>query len=265
MKRRPFLSEKCCLKKEDTGPYEIRFMQAAMNIRDIFPFLYAALSVIPRYYSEEGTAGISVSASAVWIRPSYIEEASTAEITGMLIHELFHILMGHVLRGRGRDPEKWNLACDQFVNCCIYGIFGVLPGHGPVRLIADGNRVDVSLPDWMPYDPGTDISRDTPEKLYKQILESQKRYNADSGSGSTAVPDGNRGRQGDWGENEEGIQSGEGQNPPKKAHIQADGKTELEDSDQTAGQRKDADRLLDLADDLVQKGVHLLQIIAQEG
>ncbi len=38
---------------------------------------------------------------------------------GLCVHELFHIMLKHGLRRNGRDPDRWNIACDHAINLLI--------------------------------------------------------------------------------------------------------------------------------------------------
>ena len=44
-------------------------------------------------------------------------------LTGVLVHEVLHVMLFHPSRRNGRDPEKWQVACDLTVNpiCIKYG------------------------------------------------------------------------------------------------------------------------------------------------
>jgi len=48
--------------------------------------------------------------------PTYIEPLSMKDTKTALEHECMHIVMEHALRQGGKDPEKWNIACDLAIN-----------------------------------------------------------------------------------------------------------------------------------------------------
>jgi predicted metal-dependent peptidase len=48
--------------------------------------------------------------------PAYVDEIPQDECTGVLAHEVVHIVLKHMLRRGDRDPERWNYACDYAVN-----------------------------------------------------------------------------------------------------------------------------------------------------
>jgi len=47
---------------------------------------------------------------------------SKEEVIFVLLHELLHIILGHVHRCGNRNPEIWNIAADHVVNCMIMDI-----------------------------------------------------------------------------------------------------------------------------------------------
>jgi predicted metal-dependent peptidase len=53
---------------------------------------------------------------SLYFNPQFVETLSAAEIAGTLAHEVMHpALLHHTLRG-GRNPARWNMACDYAIN-----------------------------------------------------------------------------------------------------------------------------------------------------
>lgn len=50
---------------------------------------------------------------------SFITGMSEPERYYVLLHEVFHVMLGHCRRDAGRDPQLWNIACDMLVNGMI--------------------------------------------------------------------------------------------------------------------------------------------------
>lgn len=48
--------------------------------------------------------------------PAYVASLSQDEVNGLNIHETLHPAFLHHARREGRDPEKWNIACDLAIN-----------------------------------------------------------------------------------------------------------------------------------------------------
>jgi predicted metal-dependent peptidase len=64
--------------------------------------------------------------SILW-SPSFVDEMIQDECTGVLAHEVMHIVMKHMLRRGERDPERWNYACDYVINPILLEAGFVLP------------------------------------------------------------------------------------------------------------------------------------------
>ncbi len=68
--------------------------------------------------------------------PDFINELPQPQITGLVIHEVMHCAMGHHARRQGRDPKRWNIACDLAINHPIRESGfklpngGIFPGEG---------------------------------------------------------------------------------------------------------------------------------------
>ncbi len=53
--------------------------------------------------------------SLLW-NPEFVETLTAATLAGTLAHEVMHPALHHHLRRSGRDPNKWNIACDYAIN-----------------------------------------------------------------------------------------------------------------------------------------------------
>lgn len=51
--------------------------------------------------------------------PDFIDELTDTEVDIVMMHEILHIVLKHCFRGRGLDPERYNIACDIVVNSNI--------------------------------------------------------------------------------------------------------------------------------------------------
>jgi predicted metal-dependent peptidase len=52
----------------------------------------------------------------LFYNPEYIDSLSEPQARGLCAHETAHVAQLHHLRRKGRDPEKWNKACDYAIN-----------------------------------------------------------------------------------------------------------------------------------------------------
>ena len=53
--------------------------------------------------------------SLLW-NPEFIQTLTAATLAGTLAHEVMHPALHHHLRRSGRDPKRWNVACDYAIN-----------------------------------------------------------------------------------------------------------------------------------------------------
>lgn len=60
------------------------------------------------------TDGIRIS-----FNPKFLESLSDRELDFVLMHEILHVVLQHCLREGGRQPERFNIACDIVVNSII--------------------------------------------------------------------------------------------------------------------------------------------------
>ena len=53
---------------------------------------------------------------SLYFNPQFVESLSAAEIAGTLAHEVMHPALQHHTRRGGRNPGRWNMACDYAIN-----------------------------------------------------------------------------------------------------------------------------------------------------
>ena len=53
---------------------------------------------------------------SLYFNPLFVETLSAAEIAGTLAHEVMHPALQHHTRRGGRNPRRWNMACDYAIN-----------------------------------------------------------------------------------------------------------------------------------------------------
>lgn len=87
--------------------------------------------------------------------PAYIDSLQHAEIVGLLAHEVLHCAGGHPWRRDGRDPKRWNVACDIAINDIIREAGMTLPkGSLEGSSIADSKGKSAEwIYDRLPDDP----------------------------------------------------------------------------------------------------------------
>jgi predicted metal-dependent peptidase len=53
---------------------------------------------------------------SLYFNPQFVETLNAAEIAGTLAHEVMHPALQHHTRRGGRNPRRWNMACDYAIN-----------------------------------------------------------------------------------------------------------------------------------------------------
>jgi len=61
------------------------------------------------------------------VNPAWFEQMSDDQRLVVVAHETLHVALAHHLRRRGRDPKRWNYACDYAVNALLVGEGFTLP------------------------------------------------------------------------------------------------------------------------------------------
>src|SRR6202043_3355135 len=53
---------------------------------------------------------------SLFYNPEFVETLNAATLAGTLAHEVMHPALHHHVRRSGRDPKRWNTACDYAIN-----------------------------------------------------------------------------------------------------------------------------------------------------
>lgn len=53
---------------------------------------------------------------SVFFHPDFLKERADGELIYVAIHEIEHVVRKHIIRKRGRDHLRWNIACDHSIN-----------------------------------------------------------------------------------------------------------------------------------------------------
>ena len=97
---------------------------------------------------------------SLFYNPEFVETLNAATLAGTLAHEVMHPALHHHVRRSGRDPKRWNVACDFAIN----------------PLLVDAG---LSLPDGVLID--NRFRGMSAEQIYN-LLESESETEQDSGN-----------------------------------------------------------------------------------
>ena len=80
--------------------------------------------------------------------PAFVTGLSPDELVGVLAHEVLHCALAHPPRRGGREPARWNVACDLAVNPVLVGAgftlpaSRLMPGEGNYSAFPTGQSAD---------------------------------------------------------------------------------------------------------------------------
>ena len=101
-----------------------------LRLRMRSPF-FATLALFARFIPTQNISTAATDGKDILFNPDYLLSLPTPQQDGLLLHEVLHAALLHVLRRGVRDKEVWNIAADIVVNGIIYqqGYFD-LPSGG---------------------------------------------------------------------------------------------------------------------------------------
>lgn len=101
------------MKNETANSLRIQKARTALLLDHPFfgSLLYRLKDRESRAIKTMATDGVSL----LW-NPEFVETLNAATLAGTLAHEVMHPALHHHLRRSGRDPKRWNIACDYAIN-----------------------------------------------------------------------------------------------------------------------------------------------------
>ena len=125
--------------------YAQRVRKSRMRIMQQYPF-FGLLLMYVRFAVDQKCSTAATDGERIFFGPAFLEKLPDAELDFVMLHEILHIVLGHVFRGKDFDDGNFNIACDIVVNSNIMleqGRFApfVLTGYGEaMHLAPDGNE-----------------------------------------------------------------------------------------------------------------------------
>ena len=101
--------------RHDETPTSLRIQKARNSLILDHPFFGSLLFRLKgrecRSIQTMATDGVSI-----YYNPEFVETLTAATLAGTLAHEVMHPALHHHVRRSGRDPKRWNEACDYAIN-----------------------------------------------------------------------------------------------------------------------------------------------------
>ncbi len=140
-------------------PASLRVQKARTELLLDHPFFGSLLFRLKGHESRSIKTMATDGVSLYW-NPEFVETLNAATLAGTLAHEVMHPALHHHARRSGRDPGRWNMACDYAIN----------------PLLADAG---LNLPDGILLD---DRFRGMSAEQIYNLLETEPDSDQDSGS-----------------------------------------------------------------------------------
>jgi predicted metal-dependent peptidase len=93
----------------------VRIQKARTTLLLDHPFFGALLFRLGAQ-ARSSIATMATDGVSLYFNPQFVETLSAAEIAGTLAHEVMHPALQHHTRRGGRNPRRWNIACDYAIN-----------------------------------------------------------------------------------------------------------------------------------------------------
>ncbi len=90
------------------------------------PF-FGSLALHLRPVADPSVETMETDGRSLFANPGFVDGLSFDQLTGVIAHEVMHLACAHHARRGGRDPRRWNVACDYAINGLLLEAGFVLP------------------------------------------------------------------------------------------------------------------------------------------
>jgi predicted metal-dependent peptidase len=108
---------------------QMKMSRAVTQLVVRHPF-FGSVCLSIRVAPDDSIPTMCTDGSSIMWSPAFVDRMTQDECTGVLAHEVMHIVMKHMLRRGERDPQKWNYACDYVINPILAEAGFTLPKGG---------------------------------------------------------------------------------------------------------------------------------------
>ena len=163
---------------------------------------YGLLLMHMKFSLDESAETAYTDGERIAFGPDFLDDLSDGELDFVMMHEILHVVLQHVTRGKGFDNEAFNIACDIVVNSNILLSLGM--DRKKITLAKYGEAMNIA-PD------GKNGYEYSAEEVYEMLPKSLKHQKSGgsgegdggngggSGSGSSGEGDGKHGSGGSGG------------------------------------------------------------------
>ena len=132
--------------------------------------------------------------------PAFIAGLTRAQVEGLLVHEVLHVVLKHHLRRASRDPKRWNIACDYAVNLVTQDSGYSLPDGGLLDERFRGMLAEAIYRDQPPQGGNKDPEQNTAQSDPSDGQDDEEGPGSSGDSEDQEDQEGEQDSQGDEGE-----------------------------------------------------------------
>ena len=106
------------LSEQKLQEYGKRLMLARMRLLSSNGF-YGILLMHMRFAIDPACETASTDGTTIYFGADFLQTLSDPELDFIMMHEILHVALGHIRRGKDLDRERFNIACDIVINSNI--------------------------------------------------------------------------------------------------------------------------------------------------
>ena len=165
---------------------------------------YGLLLMHLKYSLDENCATAYTDGERIAFSPAFLDDSSDSELDFVMMHEILHVVLQHCLRGKDRDTELFNIACDIVVNSNILKSKDMKKQSITLKKYGESMHLAPDGKEGFTY---------TAEQVYEQLLKKMKKSSKSQFGGGRGEGNGKNSQQNgsaNNGKNQKGSGGGKG-------------------------------------------------------
>ena len=145
--------------------YDVKLNRARVHMLSAHPF-FGLLIMYMQTKVDEKFPTMGTDGASLVVNPKFIDSLSANELNWCMIHEVLHVALGHLWRGKGKDKMLFNIACDYAIHSAMIDEMKVEQQYG----------LNMKRPNGTLYD--AKYAGKSAEEIYYELLAEMPDKNA---------------------------------------------------------------------------------------
>lgn len=158
------------IKALDDMTVEQKFTRLILDLRELRPF-YSSIFEYLNKVEKNDMPTMAVGVDTLYYNYDFVKSLPYSEFIFIVLHEIGHVALKHVVRMGSRIQSLWNIACDYYVNGMLNEEFDF--NDNSIKF-SGKKGLEINQPQGLLLLPSLDLDLDSVESLYEKLYKSMQ-------------------------------------------------------------------------------------------